>query len=167
MRPLLYGLFYPFISKFKSTTVHEDFTPANYTNLQAGIALPQLERIFSYVERRNSIGMELYNALKGYKKILLPRIIDGGYPSFNHLPIVFNDDSLREKIQKRLFENGIDTARMYLKPIHHIYNLGYSCQQEPFPNAVSIAHGLVTIPSHPLTSQRDVMKIKRIFNELL
>jgi len=167
MRPWFYGLFYPFIARFKSTTVHEDFIPGNYTDFQAGIALQQFEKISTFVERRNSIGMELYNALRGYKQILLPRIIDGSYPSFNHFPVVFKDDSLREKIQKRLLEHGIDTARMYLNPIHHIYNLDYSTQQEQFPNAVSIARGLVTIPSHPLMSERDVMKIRMIFSEIL
>jgi dTDP-4-amino-4,6-dideoxygalactose transaminase len=167
MRPWFYGLFYPLITKFKSTAVHEDFAPGNYTEFQAGTTLPQLERISSYIERRNSIGMELYNALRGYEQILLPRIIDGSYPSFNHMPVVFKDNILRKRIQKRLLEQGIDTARMYLKPIHHIYNLGYSPQPEPFPNAVSIADGLVTIPSHPFMSEKDVMRIKMTFNELL
>jgi len=83
------------------------------------------------------------------------------------MPAVFKDNILRKRIQKRLLEQGIDTARMYLKPIHHIYNLGYSPQPEPFPNAVSIADGLVTIPSHPFMSEKDVMRIKMTFNELL
>jgi len=98
--------------------------------------------------------MFLYEAFKELEHILIPEIIPQAQPVFNHMPVVFLNDNQRERVQKRLWEKGIDSARLYLKPNHHIYDLGYP--QDAFPNSAVVAKGLVTFPAHGYMSQRDL-----------
>ena len=70
------------------------------------------------------------------------------------MPVVFLNKNDRDRAIKSLWDKGIDTARMYLKPNHHIYDLGYPV--DAFPNSKLIADGLVTLPTHPFMTRRDL-----------
>jgi dTDP-4-amino-4,6-dideoxygalactose transaminase len=106
------------------------------------------------VAQRRSFGMFMYEILEGLEHILLPQIPEGTEPVFNHLPMVFLNENDLLRVQTRLWEKGIDSARMYLHPNHHIYDLGYP--REAFPEATLLAKGLLTLPSHPYMTQRDL-----------
>ena len=43
-----------------------------------------------------------------------------------------------EKVQALLWDKGIDTGRMYLKPVHHLYDLDYDRKSELFPTALEL-----------------------------
>ena len=125
-------------------------------------------KLFSCLEEWNRIrrvkGKELIEGLMNDEALILPQIIDGANPVFNHVPLVFRDCARMERIQKRLWNEGIDTGRMYEHPINHIYDwLGYGRDPEPFPNAAFIAPRLLTLPSHPYLDEKSITKIIRTF----
>ncbi len=157
MRPGIYGPLYPFIKSFKSEEVHQDFQALKYTGFQAALGKILLEKLEMINSQRRSFGLFLYEALEGLNHILIPEIVDGAKPVFNHMPVVFLNNKDREAVQKKLWDKGIDTARMYLKPNHHIYDLGYP--KDAFPDAQIVAKGLVTLPSHPYMTQKDLEMI--------
>lgn len=165
-RPLIYGVFYKLIAPFKHTTVHESFEAKKYSDFQAIVGLYLLDRLDEFNKIRQRKGMALYNALKGNEHILLPKIAENSTPVFNHLPVVFRDVETMEKVQAGLWERGIDTGRMYLKPVHHLYDLGYDRQKELFPNALYIAERLLTLPSHPYLDDNSIEKIIGVFTSL-
>jgi len=165
MRPWFYGLFYKAISGFKSTEVHTRFHPTVYNSFMAGVAESQLSVLDEWNSLRRKIGREIR---KGIEKsgLLMPLEIESSEPVYNHLPVVFESEEILEKVQKKLWENGIDTGRMYQKPINHIYpELEYVNTPEPFPAAAYIAPRLLTIPTHPYISKEDIGKIINILNE--
>jgi dTDP-4-amino-4,6-dideoxygalactose transaminase len=71
-----------------------------------------------------------------------------------------------EKVQVKLWEKGIDTGRMYLKPVHHLYDLGYDSRKELFPKALYIAEGLITVPSHPYLDDKSIETIINVFKSI-
>ncbi len=154
MRPGVYGPLFPFIKGFKSEEVHTHFDALRFTSVQAALGRIILSKLDRINAQRRTNGMFLYEALKDNEHILLPEIIPGAEPVFNHLPVVFLNADERERSQRRLWEKGIDTARMYMHPNHHIYDLGYP--REAFPNSIEIAEGLVTMPTHSFVTQRDL-----------
>jgi dTDP-4-amino-4,6-dideoxygalactose transaminase len=166
VRPEIYGLFYPFIVPFKSKGIHRHFKPRKYLEFQAAVGLSLLKRLPKEIQKRYENGIILYNALKDNENILLPQIIPETKPAFNHLPVVFKDDSLRKKIQQKLWHSGIDTARMYIKPIHHFYDLGYSKIVDPFPNATYVGQELITLPTHPFMDRQALERIIEAFKEI-
>jgi len=160
MRPGAYGPLYQFIRKFKSEDVHQDFEALKYTSFQAALGQILLEKLEVINAQRKSNGMFLYEGLKDKSHILIPEIIDNSEPVFNHMPVVFLSDRNRDRAIIRLWDKGIDTARMYLRPNHHIYNLGYTA--EVFTNSKIIADGLVTLPTHPFMTRHDLEIILEI-----
>ena len=165
-RPLIYGPFFKLIAPFKHTTVHDSFTPKKYSDFQAIIGLGLLNRLDEFNEIRLKKGMALYNALKDNEHILLPKITKNSTPVFNHLPIIFKEIKTMERVQAELWERGIDTGRMYLKPVHHLYDLEYDRQKELFPNALYMAERLLTLPSHPYLDGNSIENIIGVFKSL-
>jgi len=166
MRPSINGSFFPIISRFKSTTVHQNFFPCKFNGFQASLARRQLAMLDRINRARTDIGMTLYERLKKKDGILLPKIIEGSKPTFNHLPVVFKRIEDIDSVQKKLLSWGIDTARMYLRPIHKVYNLGYSMREDPFPNASYIAPRLLTLPTHPDVTEKYIERIIKAFANL-
>ena len=165
-RPVIYGPFYKMIAPFKHTTVHASFEPKQYSDFQAIIGLGLLNRLDEFNEIRLKKGMALYNALKDNEHLILPEITESSTPVFNHMPVVFKEIETMEKVQVALWNRGIDTGRMYLKPVHHLYDLGYDMQEELFPNALYIAGRLLTLPSHPYLDENSIEKIINVFKSI-
>ena len=165
-RPVIYGSFNKLISQFKHTTVHDSFESKLYSNFQAVIGLGLLDKLDKFNTIRLNKGMALYKALKDNAHIILPEIAKNSTPVFNHLPVVFKETKTMEKVQVKLWERGIDTGRMYLKPVHHLYDLGYDRQKELFPRALYIAERLITVPTHPYLDDDSIEKIIDVFKHL-
>lgn len=157
MRPWFYGTFFPLVARFKSTTLHESFHPARFTRYGAAVSKDLLDSLDRWVAARRTVGHAVLDGLSGDDGIMLPRIIEGASPSFNHVPVVFKEEERLREAQRLLWDHGIDTARMYERPVHHIYReLGYTLDPEPFPGAAFVAPRLVTLPSHPYLGHGDV-----------
>jgi dTDP-4-amino-4,6-dideoxygalactose transaminase len=165
-RPYVYGPLYKLIAPFKHTTIHDSFDLKQYSDFQAIIGLNLLNRLDEFNEIRRKKGMALYDALKNNEHIILPEITENSTPVFNHLPVVFKETKTMEKVQVKLWEKGIDTGRMYLKPVHHLYDLGYDRQKESFPKALYIAERLITVPSHPYLDDKAIEAIINVFKSI-
>lgn len=165
MKPFFYKMLYPLIAPFKSTEVHTEFDPKHFTEFQAALG----KRLLGKLEKTNHIrkknGLKLIDSLKSYDSLIIPQIIEGAEPVFNHLPVVLKRSELVQPVRAALWRKGIDTARMYERPIHRIYDLGYDGEQDPFPNATYVAERLVTLPTHPYLKDRDLENIIEVFSE--
>jgi dTDP-4-amino-4,6-dideoxygalactose transaminase len=164
--PKIYGELFKLIEPFKSTEVHEHFEPFLATPLVARLGKIQLKAIGGQIERRVENGKALYAALKEIDGITLPAVIDGASPSYNHLPVMIGDKGKIGRIARLLFRRGIDTARMYGRPIHNIYDLGYSAFRDPFPEATALSERLLALPVHPGVTGRDLETIIETFREI-
>ena len=157
VRPHVYGLFYPFLSIFKEEAPHKDFKIKKYTDFQAAVALALFKKIDEFSKKRYDNGMKLIKGLGDIEDIILPKISEDTHPAFNRLPVVFKDLKRREEIELNLWKAGIETSRMYYKPLHHILDLGY--KKDDFPKATYFAEHLLTLPTHPLLTDNDLDKI--------
>ena len=160
MRPGVYGPLFSMIKRFKSEEVHQHFDSLKFTPVQAELGNLLLEKLEIFNAQRRTNGMFIYEAVKNQSHILIPKIIDGAEPVFNHMPVVFLNENDRVRAQKKLWEKGIDSARMYMYPNHHIYDLGYP--KDAFPDSIIVANGLVTLPAHAYMTMRDLELIVKI-----
>ncbi len=162
--PYFYGLFLPFISCFKDNRVASDFQARADSLFQSGLGYSLFKKSDPAFKRRFENGMRLLSGLKGIEGIILPRISERISPVFNRLPIVFKDENKLEAVIQGLQKEGIEASRLYLRPLHHIFDLGY--KKEDFPNAVFLAKGLLTLPAHPLVMEKDINKMIRIIRNV-
>lgn len=159
VNPWIYGILYPIICRFKETSPPDDFKIKEYTDLQAGVALSLLKKIEEFSQKRYLNGIRIIEGLKAIGGIVLPKISANTQPAFNRLPVVFRDLKRKKKVEEKLWRAGFETSRMYLRPLHHMFDLGY--KKEEFPNAVYFAEHVLTLPTHPMFSEPDLEKIIR------
>ncbi len=164
VRPRVYGTLYPLISRFKEVAPPEDFEVREYTSFQAAVASFLLGSIEELSKKRHENGMKLIEGLKDLEDILLPGISNDTLPAFNRLPVVFKDLKKRGRVEADLWKAGIETSRMYIKPLHHVFDLGY--EKDVFPNATYFAEHVLTLPTHPLLSQSDLETILRVIRNV-
>jgi dTDP-4-amino-4,6-dideoxygalactose transaminase len=157
VRPFIYGLGYRFICRLKEVTPPKDFEVKRYSDFQAAVALSLLRRIEEFSEKRYNNGIKLIEGLRDIEGIRLHKISENTRPAFNCLPIVIKDLKKRQRVERALGEAGIDTSRMYLEPLHHIFGLGY--KEQEFPAANYFAERLLTLPVHPLLTDIQLDKI--------
>ncbi len=155
MKPQVYGLLYPLLSSLKGQPAREDFEVAGWTGVQAAVVFSLCERLDDLSSRRYNNGKRLIEGLRSLgDAVILPKLREGAQPAFNRLPIVFRDPRIVEAVARELWKKGIETSRMYLTPLHYEFDLGY--KRDAFPNAVTLAQGLLTLPVHPLVTDRDI-----------
>jgi dTDP-4-amino-4,6-dideoxygalactose transaminase len=156
-KPFLYTLLYPFVARFKEDKVPVDFPIRAYTSLQARLGMSLFKRFDESCKNRYENAMTIINGLRNTGGIMLPEIHNTIVPAFNRLPVVFKDLKRRERVEVNLWHAGIETSRMYFKPLHHIFDLGYG--KDDFPHATYFAEHMLTLPIHPLLTDSDLNKI--------
>lgn len=163
VKPFIYGLCYHLIAQFKENAPPKNITLGKFTNFQAGLGVSLLNTMPELFEKRYRNGIFLIEQLKDCPELIVAQIAVNSQPAFNRLPILFKDLNKREKAEKRLLQSGIETSRMYLKPLHYIFDLGY--KKEDFPNACYLAAHLLTLPVHPLVREEDLQRMINIIRE--
>jgi perosamine synthetase len=121
----------------------------------AGIGLEQLKKIEFTNNKRKKIAKE-YS-----KKILLENKMpfDKGCSYHFYWIRVKNRNTFREKLSKKGIETGI-----HYKPIH---NFSLYKSKIKLPITEKIAKEIVTLPTHPNLSQKDLEKIIKTINQFI
>jgi dTDP-4-amino-4,6-dideoxygalactose transaminase len=152
-KPRLYGILAPWIARYKETQVPVDIAVSRTTSFQAAFGRRLLLSSEAAFLKRRQNAAALMQGLSGAKGIALPRWPSDARPVLNRFPIVVEDARRVEKIIEGLDSRGIEASRLYGRPLHHIFDLGYAPSE--FPQAVYFAERLVTLPVHPLVEERD------------
>lgn len=164
-KPYVYTLAHPVIAHFKDNSVPEDFKVLRYSSFQASLGDSLLKSSSQSFSKRYTNGRKLIDLLKGIQGIALPALSENSSPVFNRLPVVFKEPKTVDMVIQELGRAGIESSRLYFRPLHHIFDLGY--KKDDFPNAVYFAHRLLTLPVHPLVTQKDIEKIADVVKSCL
>lgn len=165
--PSVYGALFPLVSLFKETAPAKDFTVKNIGSLQAELGTMFMAKKEDLFCARHKNGMALISGLKGIgaAALILPQIPEGTRYVFNRLPVVFRDIDTRAEAEERLRANGIETSRMYLRPLHHMFEMARAAPD--FPKAVYFAERLLTLPTHPDVTGADIEKMIDVIGRIL
>jgi len=158
--PFIYGPLFPLISLLKETSPAKDFTVKKIGSLQAELGIMLMAEKEGLFSARYKNGTALISGLKEGREgsaPALPQIPASTRYVFNRLPVVFRDINTRMRAEESLRANGIETSRMYLKPLHHMFEMGYAVSD--FPKAVYLAERLLTLPTHPNVFGADIKKM--------
>lgn len=161
--PMVYGLGYPFISRFKDIAPAMDLSARPLSDFQAGLGSVLLEGCREDFSARHKNGAFIIEGLRGNDGVILPDISGRIYAVFNRLPLLFRDARLLERKQRELWDAGIESSRMYDMPLHHMFELGY--KKEDFPNADYLAGHLLTLPVYPLLKKQYLEKMIEVIRK--
>lgn len=161
--PYLYGLIYPLAPLFREDAPPRDIEAGKMGNFTATLGIRLIKMMEGFARKRYDNGIYLLKGLRALSGITLPEIPEGFRPAFNRLPVIFKDLERRRLTEARLSEAGIEASRMYLRPLHHMFDLGYGVLE--FPNSCYLAERLLTLPVYPKLKKRDLDRIIRIISE--
>ena len=132
----------------------------NMTDVAAAIALPQLETLEAYWQRREQI-WRAYNERLAALPLKLPAMSDGESRHAYHLytPLLKLEEIgvSREKIIAALDAENIGVGIHYVS-VHQqpYYRERFGYQDSDFPNAAFVGERTISLPLSPAMSERDV-----------
>lgn len=142
-----------------SKTYFHDILGYNYrmTNIQAAIGCAQLERIDEILKRKKEIFNFYCNNLSN--KVSFLNKLKNSKPSYWMVPIIFKTINEKNKVEKILNKNNIET-RPFFTPI----DLLPFYEKSDCRIAKSIYKKGLLLPSHPLLSKGELEKICLLIN---
>lgn len=153
-----------------SPTYHEmQFLGYNYrmTDIQAALGISQLKKIDEFVKRRLEIADIYYNAFKDNNKIILQKRYNDRINSHHLFSVLFETNSLRDKVFHYLKENNIFTQIHYMPVNKHPYYeaLGYDYKSTPL--AYDFYRRELSLPIYPLLKDEEVYFVIDKINTVL
>lgn len=126
------------------------------TDIQAALGISQLKKIESFVKRRLEIADIYYDAFKNSSKIKMQKRYNDRLNSHHLFSVLFEDNSLRDKVFYYLKENNIFTQIHYMPVNKHPYYeaLGYNYKDTPF--AYDFYRRELSLPIYPLLTDEEV-----------
>jgi len=131
-------------------------------DLQAAIALGQLDKIeeFTGIRRKNAIF--LTNGLKDIKGIVVPTEINDVQHVYHQYTIKVNDEFCidRDELKKKLADQGIGCGIYYPKPLHlHMHFSRFGYHEMDFPIAEKLSKQVLSLPIHPSVTEDNLNRI--------
>lgn len=164
-RPFVYGAAFPLISRFKETAPPRGLRPRLMDDFTARLGARVIRREEDIFARRFVNGSCLRAGLQGVCGIRVARISSGDRPAYNRFPVLFDDPAALARAEKGVWDAGFESSRMYLRPLHHMFDLGY--RPAEFPKAAYAAGHLLTLPSHPACGIRACEKMIAVIRRSL
>jgi len=133
-------------------------------DLQAAIALGQIEKIKEFTEKRIKNARLLTAGLKDVEGIKVPFIKPNARHVFHQYTIKIDGFKLtRDELIEHLKKNEIGYGIYYPKPLHlHSWfaKLGY--KEGDFPVSERLSKQVISLPVHPSISPADIDKIVEV-----
>jgi len=164
VRPFFYTILQSMISRFKYTSLHEDFDSYVFTTFQVNLGVNLWKRVDKIMDARLQNGKEL---TKIFYKIQGVKISKSKFQVvYNQFPILIDDLVKRENLEKALLLKGIETSRLYEKTLHQIYPEKIKNSNHKFPNSKYLAEHLLLIPPHPQIKEKYVEIIQETVTQI-
>lgn len=138
-------------------------TNARLTDVQAAIAIPQLNRLAELIVRRQENARMLTEGLSGLEGIACPKRADDPGHVFHQYTIRVTEASGtdRDSLVEHLGTAGIRAGVYYPRAAYdyEVYRSHPQVLAEPCPNAERAANEVVSIPVHPALSAADLDRV--------
>ena len=162
LRPSRYWLMdrVPFL-ELGASHFEPDFRIARLSAYQTRLATRIFPRLDSYNETRRNHADRLRSGIEGVEGIEIPRPVDGASPVYVRFPVLARDGAHRARLLERLRRAGIGASTSYPTAIADIPGIeSYLARhQEVCPGAREIAARILTLPTHPGVTARDIQMI--------
>jgi dTDP-4-amino-4,6-dideoxygalactose transaminase len=133
------------------------------TDIQAALALPQLERLDAMNARRTRNASRLSEGLSGLPGLVPPIVKTDRTHVFHQYSVRVTDDARlnRNQLAAQLAAQGIETALHYPCVVYDAdcYRRHPRVVVEPMPVAKRVAGEVVSLPVHPMLSDDDLDRI--------
>ncbi len=133
------------------------------TDLQAAVALPQLDRYSETVSRRKANAAALTVGLEGVPGLVVPRELPGRSHVWHQYTVRVTPQARvsRDELVARLTEAGVGSGIYYPKLVfdYETYRAHPRVRIADVPNAAQVVTEVLSLPVHPRVGEDDVKHI--------
>jgi dTDP-4-amino-4,6-dideoxygalactose transaminase len=162
LRPSLYGLVdrIPFL-ELGASHFDPEFPLARLSGYQRRLAEQVLPLADAYNKVRRDHADHLRAGLEGVEGITLARPVAGASPVYLRFPILARHSAHRASLLRQLRAAGIGASASYPTAVGDIPGIAryLAPDQEACPAASAVASRIVTLPTHPGVTGRDVERM--------
>ena len=135
-----------------------EFPMTGLSAYQRRLAEQVLPFVDSYNEMRRHHANHLRSGLEGVGGITIPRPVAGTVPVYLRFPVLTRDPAHRASLLQGLRESGISASASYPTAIGDIPGIArhLAADQARCPAAADVASRILTLPTHPWVTDRDV-----------
>jgi len=135
-----------------------EFPMTGLSAYQRRLAEQVLPFVDSYNEMRRHHADHLRSGLEGVGGITIPRPVAGTVPVYLRFPVLTRDPAHRASLLQGLRESGISASASYPTAIGDIPGISQhlAADQARCPAAADVASRILTLPTHPWVTDRDV-----------
>jgi dTDP-4-amino-4,6-dideoxygalactose transaminase len=166
IRPGLYwfpaGL--PFL-RLGETVFHQDFPVRWLSDFQARLLVPWQERLGGLDDVRRAHAGYYASHLDCLAHLGRQPALEAGDAPLLRFPVLLEGSAQRERVIVEYRGQALGITGMYPATVASIPQLAGRLGDAHFPEAESVAARLVTLPTHPLVSDRDRGRICALLNE--
>ena len=138
------------------------------SSIQAAIARVQLRKLDMLNERRRRVARMLTDMLSELRDVVvLPREAPWAYHVYHLYPVRLREEHAgsRDPIVECMRRRGVEVAVHYPVPLHRQPIFRGSAREGCCPNAELVARTEISLPCHPMLSDRDAEYVAEAFKE--
>lgn len=139
------------------------------TDVQAAIAIPQLEGLDELMRKRSENAEHLFSLLEQVDGLGLPKVPSGRSHAWHQFTVLLPDGVDRTKVVEVMTSSEIEVLVYYPKPIwdYPPYADNPSVMNHDTPNAVAASQRCLSLPVHPGLDKNDLQRVAETFVEAL
>lgn len=139
------------------------------TNLQAALALGQLEHVEEYVSKKINMAKRYHHNLRSINSIILPKSeTDIKHVHWMYAVRLENDNQItKDQVRKRLFEKGIDTRDFFYPPSSQPALEPYIDKSSSYPITDLISRTGFYLPSGLALTDSEIDKVSEVLISVL
>ena len=164
-----------FLDPEKNTKMFK-LKPQKFTNIRASIGITLFNNINNILKDRAKNATILINSLKNNKFVTIPKSLNSLNLCHLYLPILIEDEKIRNNICYQLRENGICASkevghRWQISNINNLQDKPYNTiiniknKYKNFPYANNLHKSILILPIHPFIKERERDTILNIFDK--
>jgi perosamine synthetase len=166
IHPWAFGLVKGPVVRMEEAEQLQDFTASRLASYQAAVGISILERSREINETRMRNALDLIEALSGNESVVTPQIPEGSQPTFLRLPVMVKHAEQRDRLCHTLEERGIQARKPFSTLMSRLEGISAVNGTSFFPNAEYVVDRILTLPTHPLVSEKEKDTVVQVFKEL-
>lgn len=160
LRPSRYWLVdrLPFLD-LGASRFEPDFPIARLSDYQQRLATELWPLVHAYNDIRRRLAGRLRAGIEHVEGIEIPQCVAGAHPVYLRFPILTKDGASRETLLRRLRRAGIGASPSYPTSVADIAGIAPHLAPDDeriVPGARSVASRILTLPTHPGVTARDI-----------
>jgi UDP-2-acetamido-2-deoxy-ribo-hexuluronate aminotransferase len=147
----------PFL-EIGASEFNPDFMVEGLSRFQIAMAFLTLDQLGHWNEQRRKNAEILINSLKNLDGLKLPKLVGNTDPVYLRFPILVMNSKKREKIYSNLLARGIGVSKAYPTGLSKIREIEpyLANGNDQFPNADLVSASLLTLPTNPFLTPKDL-----------